>query len=134
MHEWSEQCRSADGGATATPAVAPRHVDHSVGLAEVARAVSRVRGGGGGGDGGDGGAADGGVAGEGASGSFVFDLHPDRPRRRGILQGQDKYVPFNEVGAASLGIGGQDLRAGLQGRTSGQRTDAMAGSALPWCP
>lgn len=70
-----------------------------MGLAEVARAVSRVRGSGGGGGGGvGGGAADGGVAGEGASGSFVFDLHPDRPRRRGILQGTDKYVPFNEVG------------------------------------
>ena len=44
--------------------------------------------------------AAGGTAAPGAAAApapFVFDVHPDRPARRGVIMPNGKAVPFNEV-------------------------------------
>ncbi|KAG2500632.1 hypothetical protein HYH03_001399 [Edaphochlamys debaryana] len=67
------------------------HIDHSVGLIEVAKAAAATR------------AAALGLAAESADDSllappppFVFDLHPDRPVRRGFMPLPGRPVPLNE--------------------------------------
>ena len=81
------------------------HPDHSVGLSAVAQWASsarRLQQGGGGGaarsEGGAEGSAGGASASSSPSAPMVFDLHPDRPLRRGFQMQDGTNVPFNEVG------------------------------------
>eukprot|EP00198_Chlamydomonas_reinhardtii_P004432 XP_001693768.1 predicted protein [Chlamydomonas reinhardtii] len=67
------------------------HVDHSGGFAAVAQAASQSRA--------NSEPAAGGTAAPGAAAApapFVFDVHPDRPARRGVIMPNGKAVPFNE--------------------------------------
>ncbi|KAG2443708.1 hypothetical protein HXX76_002056 [Chlamydomonas incerta] len=76
------------------------HVDHSGGFAAVAQAAAQSRAAAAGAaEGAAEGAAAGAAGGAAAGGAvepLVFDVHPDRPARRGLIMPNGKAVPFNE--------------------------------------
>jgi hypothetical protein len=116
----------ASAAAGAEPPVAPwqllpRHVDHSGGLAAVVAAASRARA-----------AA---AAGTHEPPPLVFDVHPERPLRRGLLVPGPaglRPVPFNEVSCVwSPRLGARGLKFLQSHRCPGMRSLPRAFTTRP---